>query len=115
VFTLRWADEAEATYLELRDKAEQAKRNRAAKRKKKSTKEEGLFSQVHKTVSLLASNPKHPGLRTHEYTSIENPYDNKKKVFEAYAQNNTPSAYRVFWCYGPDMKELTIIAITPHP
>lgn len=115
MFKLCWADEAELAYREIRGKAERAKRNRSAKRPKKSTKEEGLFNQVHKTITLLANNPRHPGLRTHEYTSIEHPYDSKKKVFEAYAQNNTPSAYRVFWCYGPGAKELTIIAITPHP
>jgi hypothetical protein len=57
----------------------------------------------------------HPGLNTHEYDSIANPFDDKKKVFEAYAQNNTPGAYRVFWCYGPGTKEITIVAITAHP
>jgi hypothetical protein len=30
-------------------------------------------------------------------------------------QNRTPGAYRVFWCYGPDQKQITILAITPHP
>lgn len=46
---------------------------------------------------------------THEYDSITNPFDDKKKVFEAYAQNQTPGAYRVFWCYGPEDQEITII------
>jgi hypothetical protein len=54
-------------------------------------------------------------LQTHPYSSIANPYDPKQKVFEAYAQNQTPGAYRVFWCCGPGNGELTIIAITPHP
>jgi hypothetical protein len=38
-------------------------------------------------------------------------------VFEAYAQNRTPGAYRIFWCYGPDKDkgDITITAITPHP
>jgi hypothetical protein len=71
----------------------------------KSRKPEGLFKQVHQTIDLLRSNPKHPGLQTHEYTSIENPYDKKQKVFEAYAQNRTPGAYRVFWCYGQGRKK----------
>lgn len=88
---------------------------RKKKDKKKSSKQEGLFKQVHKTVTLLASNPKRPGLNTHEYDGIDNPYDPKGKVWEAYAQNNTPGAYRVFWCYGPGAKESTILAITPHP
>lgn len=46
---------------------------------------------------------------------MPNPYDSKQKVFEAYAQNQTPGVYRVFWCYGPAREELTIITITPHP
>ncbi len=112
---LKWMKAAEETYQELKAEAEKTLKSRSAKGKTKSSKQEGLFKQVHKTVSLLRANPKHPGLRTHEFTSIENPFDNKQKVFEAYAQNKTPGAYRVFWCYGPGKNEITIIAITPHP
>jgi hypothetical protein len=111
VFTL----EAQATYNELRAKAAASLEARKKKKKSKSSPDEGLFKQILKTVELLKGNPKHPGLQTHEYDSIENPYDKKKKVFEAYAQNKTPGAYRIFWCYGPGKKEITIIAITPHP
>ena len=42
-------------------------------------------------------------------------YDPDTKVFEAYVQNRTPGAYRIFWCYGPKQGENTIIAITPNP
>jgi hypothetical protein len=45
-----------------------------------------------------------------------------EKVFEAYAQNDTPGAYRIFWHYGPDevvgkkrTPVITVVAITPHP
>ena len=75
----------------------------------------GLVKQIKKTLGFLQTNPKHPSLNTHPYDSIENPFNSKEKVFEAYAQNNTPSAYRIFWCYGPDKKQLTIIAMTSHP
>jgi hypothetical protein len=75
----------------------------------------GLFSQVLKCLELLANNPRHPGLQTHECNGIVNPFDPKKKVFEAYVQNRTPGAYRVFWCYGPEKDQITILAITPHP
>jgi nitroreductase len=115
MFSLQWIDAALKTYGDLKSEAKQIVKSRAAKTKKKSSKQEGLFKQVHKTLSLLQTNPKHAGLQTHEYTSIENPYDSKQKVFEAYAQNKTPGAYRVFWCYGPGKNEITIIAITPHP
>jgi hypothetical protein len=38
-----------------------------------------------------------------------------RKVFEAYAQNKMPGAYRIFWCYGPNKGDITVIAIAPHP
>lgn len=75
----------------------------------------GLVKQIKKSLGYLQTNPRHPSLNTHEYSSISHPFNLKEKVFEAYAQNNTPSAYRIFWCYGPAKKQITILAITPHP
>ncbi len=75
----------------------------------------GLVKQIKKSLGLLQTNPKHPSLNTHAYDSIEHPFNPNEKVFEAYAQNNTPSAYRIFWCYGPQKKQITVIAMTPHP
>lgn len=78
------------------------------------------LKQVRKTLGFLETNPRHPSLNTHRFDSLAGP--NGEEVFEAYAQNNTPGAYRVFFYYGPDRIEkkrrvsvLTIIAITPHP
>ena len=115
MFSLRWTDEAAAEYARLRDKAQATLDRLPAKGRRKANRSEGLFKQVHKCVSLLAENPRHPGLKTHEFRSLEHPFDANEKVFEAYAQNRTPGAYRVFWCYGPAAGEITIIAITPHP
>jgi hypothetical protein len=79
-----------------------------------------LFEQVRKAIGFLEVDPHHPGLRTHEFTSLAGA--NGEKVFEAYAQNNTPGAYRIFWHYGPDEIKgkkrtpvITILAITRHP
>ncbi len=58
-------------------------------------------------------NLRHPSLNTHKYESISGP--NNESVFEAYVENKTPAAFRVFWYYGPNRNELTIIAILPHP
>ena len=80
-----------------------------------NTSQAGLCKQIKKSLGYLQINPKHPSLNTHPYDAIENPYNPNEKVFEAYAQNKTSSAYRIFWCYGPDKKQITIIAITPHP
>jgi hypothetical protein len=115
MYDVKWTQAAKDTYDDLKVKARARMEARKKKKIRKSSQDEGLFKQVAKTVSLLSTNPRHPGLKTHEYDSIENPYGGKKKVFEAYAQNRTPGAYRVFWCYGPDARDVTIIAITPHP
>ena len=68
---------------------------------------------VLKCLGFLETNPKHPSLQTHEFTSMKG--QNNEKVFTAYAQQNKPAAYRVFWYYGPEKKEITIVTITPHP
>src|SRR5260221_5138508 len=82
--------------------------------------EAGLYRQLLKPLGLMETNLRHPSLNTHPYESISGP--GGEKVFEAYAQNNTPGAYRVFFFYGPDEVEksrripaLTIFAIVPHP
>jgi hypothetical protein len=114
-FELVWLATANETREQLQRAAAAAFENRQRSGKKKASQQEGLFKQVMKTVALLAENPRHPSLRTHEYSSIANPYRQGEKVFEAYVQNRTPGAYRVFWCYGPGAGSITIIAITPHP
>jgi hypothetical protein len=114
-FTARWLPEATDTYNRLQTEARASFENRQKNDKAKASKAEGLFKQVEKCVRFLLVNPKHPGLNTHEYDSIPHPWDAHAKVFEAYAQNKTPGADRVFWCYGPGKQELTLIAITPHP
>jgi len=69
--------------------------------------------KVKKTLGLLQANPRHPGLHTHPYSALEGP--EREKRFEAYVENNTSGAYRVFWYCGPGASVMTIVAITPHP
>jgi len=114
-FSPVWTDEAVEVYSDLKSKAEAALESRKKSDKRKSSKQEGLFKQVKKCIDLLLENPRHPGLSAHEFKSLPNPYSIDEKVFEAYAQQNTPAAYRVFWCYGPEQGQITIIAITSHP
>jgi len=97
MFEIFWTETAKAQFMRLKADRSLAKRYKAVK----------------KTFQLIASNPRHPGLRTHEFSTLKGP--NGEKIFEAYAEQKTPAAYRVFWCYGPDKNQITIIAITPHP
>jgi hypothetical protein len=68
---------------------------------------------VQKALAFLESNPRHPGLKTHKFNALIGA--NGEDIFEAYAENNTPGAYRIFWHYGPRKEMITIIAIVPHP
>jgi len=97
LFELEWTDEAKATYTHLKSATSQKKRYKAVK----------------KTIGLLAENHRHKSLQTHPYFSLKGPKG--EKVFEAYAEQKTPAAYRVFWFYGPSKGKITIFAITRHP
>ena len=96
-FRLRFTTEAAANLAELEADPLRQKRLKA----------------VRKALGLLEQNPRHPGLNTHEYSSLSGAKG--EKVFAAYAENKTPAAYRLFWHYGPAKGDITIIAITPHP
>ena len=70
------------------------------------------YNAVKKALKLLSNNPRHPSLQTHQYYSISGP--NREKVFEAYAEQDTPAAYRIFFYYGPKRWDITVFAVTPH-
>jgi hypothetical protein len=97
LFELEWTREAEETYNLLKGAPSQNK----------------SYKAVKKTIRFLTENPRHNSLQTHEYLSLKGP--NGEKVFEAYAEQKTPAAYRVFWYYGPSRGIITIFAITSHP
>ncbi len=97
MFELNWTDTAKETYASLKRDASRVKQYKAVK----------------KAIKLLARDPRHPSLQTHEFTSLKGP--NGEKIFEAYAEQDTPGAYRMFWYYGPSRRIITIFAITPHP
>jgi len=97
LFELQWTAEANKAYNLLKSTASRKKR----------------YQAVKKTLKFLAMNPRHPSLQTHEYMSLKGP--NGERVFEAYAEQRTPAAYRVFWYYGPSKGIITIFAITSHP
>ncbi len=74
---------------------------------------ERSYKAVSKALHMMSKNLRHPSLETHEFHSKQGPKG--EKVFESYAQNKTPGAHRIFWYYGPGKKEITVVAITPHP
>lgn len=77
------------------------------------TSKRAVAKAVVKCLGYMKVNIRHPSLHTHKYDEMIGPKG--EEVFESYAQNKTPGAYRVFWYYGPSKGIITIIAITPHP
>jgi len=76
-------------------------------------KEKSLFKKILKAFNLLATNPRSKSLSTHEIKVLSKKYG--FKVFQSYLENKVPSAGRIFWAYGPEKGQITILAIEPHP
>ena len=72
-----------------------------------------LYNKLGKAMKLISQNPRHPGLETHEISSLSKRYG--EKVWQSYLENKTPAAGRLFWSYGPERGDITIIGLEPHP
>ncbi|HEV3273014.1 MAG TPA: hypothetical protein VGZ93_12610 [Candidatus Methylacidiphilales bacterium] len=96
--------EMEALWKELLDKS---------RRNKLSSDEREFLDKWSKALGYLSQNPKHPGLQTHEIDDLSRKFG--MKVWQSYLENNTPGAGRIFWAYGPDRRQITILAVERHP
>ena len=80
----------------------------------KASKEEiKQYKKVGKALSHISQDPRYSGLETHEISSLSKRYG--MKVWQSYIENRTPAAGRIFWVYGPDRGDITVIGIEPHP
>lgn len=97
-FALRYTREAEKVIEDLRGAKQYAIK----------------LKKVRKALRLLEqTGPRHPGLHSHDYQSVPGP--DGATLWESYVENHTPSAWRIWWIYGPDTDQITIVTIGPHP
>jgi hypothetical protein len=96
-FDLRYTAEAVQVLSDLESKQYQQERKRVLRTLKQ----------------LEVRGPRHPGLNSHPYQSVRGP--GGAQLWESYVENRTPGAWRVWWIYGPEAGELTIVTIGPHP
>jgi hypothetical protein len=75
--------------------------------------EEKLFKKLVKALVFLSVDPKHNSLVSHEITDLSRKHGTK--IFQSYLENKTPGAGRIFWTYGPDKGDITVLAMEPHP
>ena len=76
-------------------------------------KDEELYKKWGNALKKLAENPMYPSLQTHEISDLTRRYG--MKVWQSYLENKTSKARRMYWVYGPDYQEITIIGLEPHP
>lgn len=96
--------EMEAFWNDLNKKAEKGTLNND---------EEAFFKKLLKVLNYLSQNPRHSGLNSHDIEPLSKRYG--MKVWQSYLENNKPAAGRIFWVYGPERNDITIIGIEPHP
>lgn len=96
-FDLLFTAEADETRQELAD----------------SSSHQVTYKKVLKALRLIQANPRHPGLHTHKYRTVKG--DDGSEVWQSYVENKTPGAWRIWWQYGPEHGQITILAMLPHP
>ena len=75
--------------------------------------EEQLYKKWGSALKKLSEDPMYPALHTHEIPPLSKRYG--MKVWQSYLENRKSAAKRMYWVYGPDQKEITIIGLEPHP
>jgi hypothetical protein len=73
------------------------------------------FKKLQKALQLLKTNPAHPGLNAHKYDSLRGQAPDGGDMWVAYIENNTPSAWRIFYFYDRrDPGVIFVTSIEPH-
>ena len=75
--------------------------------------EEQLYKKWGSALKKLSEDPMYPALHTNEIPPLSKRYG--MKVWQSYLENRKSAAKRMYWVYGPDQKEITIIGLEPHP
>jgi len=104
MFTIYFDGEAETLINELGEKAIADELNRE---------EKDLYRKIRKALQHLETNPRHPGLKSHEIDVLTEKYG--VRIWESYLENKKSGARRMFWIYGPETKEITIVGVENHP
>jgi hypothetical protein len=76
---------------------------------------ERRYKKVIKALRLLRGNPRHPSLNAQKYQELKGKAPDGGDMFEAYVENQTPSAWRIFFFYDSrDPGLIYVTSIEPH-
>jgi hypothetical protein len=84
-----------------------------ARRDRLDATEQKFYRKLIKALGYLRENPRHNSLASHEIDVLSR--NCGCRVFQSYLENKTPAAGRMFWAYGPDRGDITILGVEPHP
>ncbi|SFU57606.1 hypothetical protein [Butyrivibrio sp. M55] len=76
-------------------------------------KDEELYKKWGNALKKLSIDPMYPSLKSHEITELSRRYG--IKVWQSYLENRKSGARRMYWVYGPEQQDITIIGLEPHP
>lgn len=85
------------------------------------------WNKIQKTLNLIANDPMYPGLNSkkiHKATvlfpsGIKEYFDEigwvrSDSIMQSYVENHVAGAYRIYWIYGANPKEILILRVTNH-
>ena len=72
-----------------------------------------LYKKWGNALKKLSEDPFYPSLHTHEIGELSKRYG--MRVWQSYLENKTSGAMRMYWVYGPEQNDITIIGLEPHP
>ena len=75
--------------------------------------DERRYPKVLKCLARLSDDPRHPGLQSHPYAALNEQFG--QTIWESYAENHIPAAWRVWWFYGIADRTITVVLIGRHP
>ena len=78
-----------------------------------NNKDAELYKKWGSALKKLAMDPFYPSLKSYEIEPLSKRYG--MKVWQSYLENKKSGARRIFWVYGPDKNDITIIGLEPHP
>ena len=75
--------------------------------------EKQLYKKWGESLKKLSINPMYPGLHSHEIEELSRRYG--IRVWQSYLENKKSKAMRMYWIYGPEKEDITVIGLEPHP
>jgi len=69
--------------------------------------------KIAKCLGQMEQDVHYRALQSHRYESFDAAYS--EKIWESYVEQGTPGAWRIWWHFGPEPGQVTVVDLGPHP